>query len=546
MDVWGPTHIRGQDQERYFFLVDDDYTHYTTVFPMRSKADVPSRPRLHCVGQGGVGDASAFRVWGALSLVRDTTTGKISPRTLCCVFLGFPTDAPPGSFTTLPRAETCPYRMSLLTSPAPSGAGPGVADSGGAESVGVGSVGADFRGATSPNGGGVVGAPTGGPGVGLQEQSHRQETLSQQQLRDWVVRQGRVAGAWSAAGAGGAGSVGAGGTGAAGAAGTGAAGIGGAGVIGAGGTGAAGGGGAGAAGTGGAGDFGTRGTRAGGAGGTGAGGAGGTGGTGGTGAGGGGVGGSCGTGAGGSGTMCTAPRRLSSTRSRSRTCRCPPRHSPQLQPGSPMPAPTPYTEQTDSLRERREPESRPASPVCTVNHARRARPPPAPDMHTMTLRPSSVPQRVPLPSPSASSLPDIPDPESNIARAASPTVTHLLATFVTDTSVESTDASTLVTELVDFVATCRLDYAASLVTKSESVCPPSVGGKLALRNNVLEDKQFELECLAAILPRLTSMLLCPERDPDAPDIATPRSYTEVITGEYSSPWQIAMDAKMAS
>ncbi|CAI7877366.1 unnamed protein product [Closterium sp. NIES-54] len=42
------------------------------------------------------------------------------------------------------------------------------------------------------------------------------------------------------------------------------------------------------------------------------------------------------------------------------------------------------------------------------------------------------------------------------------------------------------------------------------------------------------------------MLLAPEVDPDALDIPTPRSYTEVITGPYSSQWQTAMDAEMAS
>ncbi|CAI7929696.1 unnamed protein product, partial [Closterium sp. NIES-54] len=35
-------------------------------------------------------------------------------------------------------------------------------------------------------------------------------------------------------------------------------------------------------------------------------------------------------------------------------------------------------------------------------------------------------------------------------------------------------------------------------------------------------------------------------DPDAPDIPTPRSYTEAIEGPYSSQWQSAMDAEMAS
>ncbi|CAI7795004.1 unnamed protein product [Closterium sp. NIES-53] len=207
MDVWGPTRVSGTDQERYFLLVIDDYSRYSTVFPLRNKADVTdvlipwiraarlqlrerfrrdlpvlrlhsdrgsefasgllaefcrdegicqaftlpaspqqngiavsriglvmevartsiihaaaphflwpfaveyamhqlnlwprvslpeTSPTLHWTGE--VGDASEFRVWGALSLVRDTTTSKLSPRTLRCAFLGFPTDAPPWKF----------------------------------------------------------------------------------------------------------------------------------------------------------------------------------------------------------------------------------------------------------------------------------------------------------------------------------------------------------------------------------------------------------------------------------------------------------------
>ncbi|CAI7915305.1 unnamed protein product [Closterium sp. NIES-54] len=42
------------------------------------------------------------------------------------------------------------------------------------------------------------------------------------------------------------------------------------------------------------------------------------------------------------------------------------------------------------------------------------------------------------------------------------------------------------------------------------------------------------------------MLLAPEGDSDAPDIPTPRSYAEAIEGPYSSQWQAAMDAEMAS
>ncbi|CAI7869325.1 unnamed protein product [Closterium sp. NIES-53] len=45
MDVWGPARVSGQGRERYFLLVVDDYTRYTTVFPLRSKG--PSCPGLH-------------------------------------------------------------------------------------------------------------------------------------------------------------------------------------------------------------------------------------------------------------------------------------------------------------------------------------------------------------------------------------------------------------------------------------------------------------------------------------------------------------------
>ncbi|CAI7878984.1 unnamed protein product [Closterium sp. NIES-53] len=157
---------------------------------------------------------------------------------------------------------------------------------------------------------------------------------------------------------------------------------------------------------------------------------------------------------------------------------CPPpdQSQPPLQPASPLPAPSPYTEQTRD-------------------------PPPVPGMHPMALRPSSVPQRVTLPSPLASSLVDGPAPESDLVHAASPTVTRLLATVVTDPLFESAAASALVAELVDFAATCRLDYE-------------------------------DFECFAAAVPHLVSMLIAPEGDQDAPDIPTLRSYAEAITGTY--------------
>ncbi|CAI7887418.1 unnamed protein product [Closterium sp. NIES-54] len=201
--------------------------------------------------------------------------------------------------------------------------------------------------------------------------------------------------------------------------------------------------------------------------------------------------------------------------------------APSLQLVSPLPAPSPYAGPTGGLAERREPESQPALPVRparTSHRVPRLRPPSVPGTHQMALRPSTVSQRVPLPSPPASSLPALADPESDSLCATSPTVTRVLATVVTDPSFESTAASALVTELVDF--------AASLVAESASACPLSVGGECALSTDVLEDRQEEFQCFAAALPHLVSTLLAPEGDPDAPDIPTPRSYAEAIEGTY--------------
>ncbi|CAI7796797.1 unnamed protein product, partial [Closterium sp. NIES-53] len=142
--------------------------------------------------------------------------------------------------------------------------------------------------------------------------------------------------------------------------------------------------------------------------------------------------------------------------------------------------------------------------------------------HSIILLPSTASQRVPLPSPPASSLPDGPDPESESLRAASPTVMRFLATAVTDPLFVSTAASALVTELVDFATACRQDYATSLVAERT------------------------LSALPTASPHLVSMLLAPEGDPDALDIPTPRSYAEAIEGPYSSQWQAAMDVEMAS
>ncbi|CAI5969604.1 unnamed protein product [Closterium sp. NIES-64] len=641
MDVWGPARVRGQGHERYFLLVVDDYSRYTTVFPLRSKGDVtesicqtftlPASPQKNGIAErrigmvmdvartsmihaaaphflwplavqyaahqlnlqprvslpktsptlrwtGKVGDASAFRVWGSRAFVRDLSADKLSPRAVPCVFLGFPTDAPGWQFyhptsrhilssqdvtfeESVPyyrlfpyRTKPSPHRRSSLRQVLPRGAEPTGAESVGAEPGGAESGGAE-PGGSEP--GGAEPGCAGSARVTSRGASSRREPLSSQELREWLARRwsraARTGGTTVAAGPGGARTGGTGAAGAGGAAG-GTAGA-------AGGTGAAGPTGVGAAGA-------ARVTRAGAAGSVGAGGsarAGGSAGAGaseGAGVGAVGAGGAAdtGTAAGGTGAFpagsegAARPRPyfvplleqvlgLPPSTGPAPPLACPPPVQPQsqLQPAPPLPAPSPYTGPTGDLAERREPASRPASPVRaarTGGRTARPRPPAVPRTHQMALRPSTAPLRVPLPSPPESSLPTLADPESDSLRAASPSVTRLLASIVTDPSFESTAASALVAELVDFAACSRLDYAASLVAESESVCPPSVGGECALSTDVLEDRQEEFQCFAAALPHLVSKLIAPEGDPDAPDIPTPRSYAEAIEGPYSSQWKV--------
>ncbi|CAI7746174.1 unnamed protein product [Closterium sp. NIES-54] len=507
---------------------------------------------------GKVDDASVFRVWGALSLVLDAKASKLSSRTLRCVFLGFPTDAPPWQFyhprecrvfssqdvtfdesicfyrlhshlshpgpalsgvsqvdppllvepleissdssgraergdpaaddtpatRRSPRLETPPGFPPRPSSPPPQptamdygaetagaeprgaetegegygGAATGGAVTGGAGSWGAATWGADSGGTASPSGGGAVGDHAGGSPGGGGYGSAGAGASSPGGTAGAGRTGGTSGGARGAASArgtrGAAGARGVGATSPRGATGAGGAG----GAAGAGGT-------RGAVGAGGAEATSPRGA-------TGAGGAGPTspGGT----AGAGGAGSAAGAGgAGAGGTRSAGAAGLGGAGAR-------------------------------------------ASTPVRARRVARPRPPAVLGTHGMALRPSSIPQRAVLLEPPASSLPHVPDPESDLARAASPTLTHLLATVVIDPDLESTAVFALVIELVDFAARSRLDYVASLVTQSESVCPSSVGGEPALSN------------------------------PDALDIPTPRSYAKTIAGEYSSQWQTAMYVEMAS
>ncbi|CAI7787384.1 unnamed protein product [Closterium sp. NIES-54] len=486
--------------------------HQLNLWPRVSLPE--TSPTLRWTGE--VGDATVFQVWGSRAFVRDTSADKLFACAIPCVFLGFPPDAPGWQFfhptsrrvfpsqdvtfdESVPFYNLFPYRSAPLPNPPlflapdpppldplppqgpapscvsqvdplpgtvlvepggaePGGAEPGVVEPGGAEPAGVEPGGAEFEGADSGGAEPLGTTSAGGPAGASPRLSPRPEPLSPQQLHEWFAQRtclwSGAAGAGDPAardtGAGGAGvTAGAGGTGGAAAANPGGARTGGTGGVGTGGVGGTGAGdptepGAAESGGAGAGGTGTGGTGAGGAraGGAGAGGIGAGGaGTGGAGAVDPGAGGAGAGGAGGPGAGDT--------------------------PACPLPAPSPFSEQTGGLTERRELASRLASPVHTGCRVPRPRPPPIPGTHAMALRPSSVPLLVPLPAPPESSLPAGPGPESDRTHAASPAVSRLLATVVTDPSFESTAASTLVAELVDFAAACRLDYATALVAESE-------------------------------------------------------------------------------
>ncbi|CAI7872563.1 unnamed protein product [Closterium sp. NIES-54] len=604
MDVWGPARISGQGRERYFMMVVDDYTRYTTVFPLRSKGEVstvlipwirtvclqlserfsqdlpilrlhserggefssdllrdfcrgegitqsftlPESPQQNGIAErhiglvmevartsmihaaaphflwplavryaahqlnlwprvslpetsptlrwtGKVGDASVFRVWGSRAFVRDTSAEKLSARAIPCVFLGFVPDANGWQFyhptsrcvlssqdltfdESVPFYHLFSYRSAppppppLFLAPGPPpGAASGGAEPGGAGSEGAGCGGAEPEG-VEPGGAESEGAeswgaePWGAASSGGPAGASLR--LSLQQLPGDPLKPGAAGARGVGAGVAGFGGPGAGGAGAAGA---------------------------------GAVDPGARG-------------AGGT----------------------------VRPRLYfvpllqqvlgvpSTGLPPPFLCPPPNQSHPPLQPASPLPVPSPYTEKSGGLTKRREPASCPLSPVRSACRTPRSCPPPVQGTHTMSLRPSSLPLRVPLPAPPESSLPEVLDHESDRSHAASPTIARLLASAFTDPYFESVAAMALVAELLDFAAACCLDYATALVAESVSASLPSVGGECALGTDVLEDRQEDFECLAAAVPSFAFLLLALEGDPDAPDIPTPRSYADAITG----------------
>ncbi|CAI7932042.1 unnamed protein product [Closterium sp. NIES-54] len=452
LDVWGPAPTLGPERERYFLVVVDDYSRYTTVFPLAKKSE------------------------GCLVLVRDTSVDKLSAGAIPCIFLGFPVGSPDYSFYHPPLhqfLDPCDIRfdysvsyytqypcrgrpvppppssshpllplLPLLRYPCPPlvlprqvcltlplyprshvlplavlglGVGAGGAGTGGASSGGVGAGGASSRGAGA-GGAGAGGASSGGTGAG-------------------------------GPGAGGASSRGAG--------------AGGVGVDGA----SSGGTGAGGPGAGGA-SYG----------GAGAGGAGAVGAARGAGA----------VGAGEAGAAAVGPAAAAAVPSSewpsgpwsSFLSSCPLQVSYCVRSYFPPPNPT---------RDVFSPQSQSSPPVVPHDWTSRCPPhawPSSPLADLRTVLFHSIPRRSPpvsvLPSPLESSLTISSYPITDYYRAARPVVSRVLATLVTDPRASPLSVSALTAAVTDFASTRRLDYTTRVVD-APPPCPLSVGGDVLAR-----------------------------------------------------------------
>ncbi|CAI7871344.1 unnamed protein product [Closterium sp. NIES-53] len=180
-------------------------------------------------------------------------------------------------------------------------------------------------------------------------------------------------------------------------------------------------------------------------------------------------------------------------------------------------------------------------------HARHSSPVPFADLRT-ALFCSTPPRLSPsvLPSPLESALTaSLSTPVTEYYRTYHPVLSRALASLVTDPCATLSSISALTTAVTEFSSTRCLDYATCLVA-APSTSLLAIGGESALGNGTLEDRQFEMEFLAAASPHLCAMLLAPEGDPDALDIPTPRTYAEAVSGPWASQWRAAMDSQMAS
>ncbi|CAI7897318.1 unnamed protein product [Closterium sp. NIES-54] len=97
-------------------------------------------------------------------------------------------------------------------------------------------------------------------------------------------------------------------------------------------------------------------------------------------------------------------------------------------------------------------------------------------------------------------------PLSDYFRLAHPIVSLLLSSLVIDPTASPSSVSALVAAITDFSSACRLDYGTWLVSAPPSRLvsplshPLSARGELALGCDILKDRHFELEFLAAAAP----------------------------------------------
>ncbi|CAI7892015.1 unnamed protein product [Closterium sp. NIES-54] len=168
MDVWGPARVRGQGHERYFLLVFDDYSRYTTVFPLRSKGEVPEWSS----------DWDSNMVLGAEDVGAASASGKRR-----------------SSKAKGGRGGGCGSGGGGGGS---SGGGGGSGDGGGGRSGGGSGVFGGGSGGSGSGGGRAGATQRGGSGGGQrQEQQRRSETPSPQQLREWFSQRGSSGGSGS-------------------------------------------------------------------------------------------------------------------------------------------------------------------------------------------------------------------------------------------------------------------------------------------------------------------------------------------------------------
>ncbi|CAI7870007.1 unnamed protein product [Closterium sp. NIES-53] len=560
LDVWGPASCPGPGRESFFLVVVDEYSRYTTVSPLAKKSDVTStlirwlltavdtrgrcvscphsdrgaEPLATCLSAmvsptslwtGFPRAAWCFRVWGCLALVRDTSTEKISPRTVPSVFLGFPEDSSNYTFYHPPLHRffnsrdirfdesvlyyvRYPYRLLpvpppplFLTSappptppvqPPPSGPAPsGVSHATPPPSVApkvqppslqsssqptadpprAGFRGEDPGGASSRGAG--VGAESvhargpgsGGAGVGAELVTAGDSSLRGAGVSGFVPGGATTGGApFAGPGEPGMDHVTYGGAGSGG------------GATGSLESGAAG--------------FGARGERVGAAS------------AGPTAAGGAapaaarvGVAAAAAAAAGGAAVAAAAGAAAATTSS---SCLW---------------------------------SSDPRSPLSFSS---------LPLLSSRLCPPRSFPSVLPSPPESALTA-SLSTPVTDYYRTYRPVISRVLDSLVTDPRASLSSVSALTAAITEFASTHCLDYATSLVA-APPTSPLAVRGESALGCDALVDRQFELDFLAAASPYLSPMLLAPE----ALDIPTPRTYAEIVSGPWASHWRAAMDLEMAS